>query len=76
MSVGVDEVNFDLCPDETYQRAWLKVYLEERAHFTGNLGNYIGMVILETRNVLETTVHNRTSFGVPNVDIPMELVPS
>ena len=33
--VGVEEVNFDLYPDETFQKRWIRIYLEERAKMTG-----------------------------------------
>ena len=35
--VGVEEVNFDLYPDETFQKRWIRIYLEERAKMTGYL---------------------------------------
>ena len=35
ISVGVEEVNFDLYPDESFQIKWLRTYLQERARLTG-----------------------------------------
>ena len=33
--VGIEVVDFDLYPDETFQKRWLRIYLEERARLTG-----------------------------------------
>lgn len=35
MNTGVEEVNFDLYPDENFQKWWLRIYLSERARLTG-----------------------------------------
>lgn len=32
---GVDEVDFDLYPNEAFQKEWLQIYLSERARLKG-----------------------------------------
>ena len=35
LSAGIEEVNFDLYPDEAFQKRWLQTYLQERARLIG-----------------------------------------
>ena len=40
--LGLDVVNYDLYPDESFQKVWLRMYLEERALLTGKFWVWLG----------------------------------